>query len=247
MISKIHLSLRREPTYPPSQSNRTSGMRSGVSVVTSSMAASLCARVHVRRALRGFERRASCRAASSSGRQDISKSVGDVLDTNPSPPLRCYYSDWAVVTLPDKHRFPMDKYRATRLVLENDQSLAGRVEFLRSPTANLEDVLAVHDSDYVQRVMTCTLSDKEARAIGFPMQNPEQVTRSFASTGGTIQAMHDVLKEVCRGDGADDDLSAFDSTKPKIKVAAQIAGGTHHAFHDSGEVSLPTTCCPWHL
>jgi acetoin utilization deacetylase AcuC-like enzyme len=135
----------------------------------------------------------------------------------------------------------MDKYRATRLVLEGDASLFGRVTMVRSPTARLEDVLSVHCAEYVTRVSTCTLSEKEERAIGFPMRNQEQVTRSFASTGGTIAAMHDVLIGV--DDIRDDDDDATNASVPlinskkpfRLKVACQIAGGTHHAFHDSGE------------
>ena len=135
----------------------------------------------------------------------------------------------------------MDKYRATRLVLEGDASLFGRVTMVRSPTARLEDVLSVHCAEYVTRVSTCTLSEKEELAIGFPMRNQEQVTRSFASTGGTIAAMHDVLIGV--DDIRDDDDEATNASVPlinskkpfRLKVACQIAGGTHHAFHDSGE------------
>ena len=49
------------------------------------------------------------------------------------PPLRTYYADWAEVILPDGHRFPMEKYSATRLVLEADPSLRGKMELLPSP------------------------------------------------------------------------------------------------------------------
>jgi acetoin utilization deacetylase AcuC-like enzyme len=191
--------------------------------MASSLAAALRATARAGSAARGLERRASCRAASSSGRSARSASTEPPTVPAPAPPLRLYYSDWAKVNLPDKHRFPMDKYRATRLLLEADLSLRGRVEMVRSPEASLEDVLRVHDREYVSRVMRCALTEKEARAIGFPMQNPEQVTRSFASTGGTIAATRDVLR-------------SLDGDEPHAnKVAAQIAGGTHHAFADSGE------------
>lgn len=68
------------------------------------------------------------------------------------------------------------------------------------------------------RVLGCALTEKEGRAIGFPMMNPSQVTRSLASTGGTVAATHDVLRP-----------------GTTAKCAAQIAGGTHHAFRDKGE------------
>ena len=179
------------------------------------------------------------------------------------PPLRTYYADWAEVILPEGHRFPMEKYQATRLVLEQDKSLSDIMELVPSPVrrhvpfqrgtatctferpprrpplsrsrtsrhdltapsitkppqkASLIDVLAVHEEGYVTRVLGCALTEKEGRAIGFPMMNPSQVTRSLASTGGTVAATHDVLRP---GTAA--------------KCAAQIAGGTHHAFRDKGE------------
>jgi acetoin utilization deacetylase AcuC-like enzyme len=224
-------------------------MRAGVGFAASSVAAALRASARARNAARSLERRASCRAVSSSGRGvvDSCDSREDASRVSPSdrsfPPLRCYYSDWAVVTLPDKHRFPMDKYRATRALLEEDLSLKGRVEMVRSPLANLEDVLLVHDREYVRRVRTMTLSEKEARAIGFPMQNPEQVTRSLASTGGTIAATHDVMRGYVEADASmeaslESDASAKNKGrdgKAYGRVAAQIAGGTHHAFADKGE------------
>ena len=49
------------------------------------------------------------------------------------PPMRTYFADWAEVILPDGHRFPMEKYKATRLKLEADRSLAGKMELLPSP------------------------------------------------------------------------------------------------------------------
>jgi hypothetical protein len=52
-----------------------------------------------------------------------------------NPALRTYYADWAEVQLPDKHRFPMEKYKATRLALQGDLSLAGKMEFLPSPVS----------------------------------------------------------------------------------------------------------------
>jgi hypothetical protein len=100
----------------------------------------------------------------------------------------------------------MEKYAATRMKLEADISLHGKMELVPSPVrsvyekcftlytsphlldrlphfharvyipcaqrAELVDVLAVHEGGYVSRVMECGLTDKEARAIGFPMVGP---------------------------------------------------------------------------
>ena len=163
-------------------------------------------------------RRTVCAAADAEG--GAAESPSEDARTVPArpPPLRTYYADWAEVMLPDGHRFPMEKYQATRMVLEEDKSLTDIMELVPSPKASLIDVLAVHEEGYVTRVLGCALTEKEGRAIGFPMMNPSQVTRSLASTGGTVAATHDVLR-----------------AGTTAKCAAQIAGGTHHAFRDKGE------------
>ena len=65
---------------------------------------------------------------------------------------------------------------------------------VESPLVQLDDVLAVHEAGYVERVLACDLTELEARTIGFPMK-PEQVQRSLASTGGTVAATHAVMRD----------------------------------------------------
>ena len=170
-----------------------------------------CARRDVR------ARALSSATASTSGRDDAQHESSVSSSASSVTPLRVYHADWVEVKLPEGHRFPMDKYKATRLALESDASLAGKMEIFASPEAPLDDILAVHEEGYVRRVLDCALTEKETRAIGFPMQHAN-VVRSLASTGGTLAAMHDVMR-----DGS-----------PHL-AAAQIAGGTHHAFADRGE------------
>ena len=81
-----------------------------------------------------------------------------------------------------------------------DASLAGRLRLLPSPLARLEDVLRVHCPDYVQRVMSGTLSVEEQRLVGFPYSD-KHVQRSFASTGARLcshaRAARFELRERC--------------------------------------------------
>ncbi|MEO7402071.1 MAG: histone deacetylase, partial [Burkholderiales bacterium] len=70
-----------------------------------------------------------------------------------------------------------------------------------------------HDIDYVQRVEAGSLSRAEQQAIGFPW-SPQMVERSRRSTGATIAACRSALV---------------------AGTAANLAGGTHHAFRDRGE------------
>jgi acetoin utilization deacetylase AcuC-like enzyme len=111
----------------------------------------------------------------------------------------------------------MHKYRTTRLQLEEDASLRGRLDLRPSPLVALADVLRVHCPLYVDRVLTGALSAEEQRTVGFPWSEAH-VQRSLASTGGTVAAMHLVLG----------------SSTPH-RCALQLAGGTHHAFRDHGE------------
>jgi acetoin utilization deacetylase AcuC-like enzyme len=71
----------------------------------------------------------------------------------------------------------------------------------------------VHTREYLQKVMAGTLSEVEIRRIGFPW-SPTLVERSRRSVGGTVECARAAL-----ADG----------------VAANLSGGTHHAFPDRGE------------
>lgn len=122
-----------------------------------------------------------------------------------------FYCDRFVLPLPDGHRFPMDKYRRLRERLE----ATGRddVRLLSPPAATDGQLLLVHDAGYWERVKAGTLSRKEVLRSGFPW-SPMLVQRSRRSTGATIAACRSALR-----DG----------------FAANLAGGTHHAFADAAE------------
>ncbi|MEJ2539652.1 MAG: histone deacetylase [Gemmatimonadota bacterium] len=79
--------------------------------------------------------------------------------------------------------------------------------------ASDEALLRVHTPSYLQAVVGGTLSREAVRRIGFPW-SPELVERSRRSVGGTLAAVEAALAE---------------------GVAANLAGGTHHAFPAHGE------------
>jgi len=87
------------------------------------------------------------------------------------------------------------------------------VELLPAEPASDDQLRLVHQTEYVNKVITGRLSDKELRRIGFPW-SPDLVTRSRYSVGGTICTCRAALQ-----DG----------------FAANLAGGTHHAYPDHGE------------
>lgn len=132
--------------------------------------------------------------------------------------MLAFYADRFVLPLPPGHRFPMDKYARVR-----QQCLARgvlRTADLREPDAAAwADLALVHGAEYLQQVQTGTLSSRAQRRIGFPW-SPEMVERSRRSVGATLAAARAALAEAAkRGWG----------------VAANLAGGTHHAFADHGE------------
>lgn len=113
------------------------------------------------------------------------------------------------VALPEGHRFPIAKYALLRAAVEA-QGLADVSE----PEAASEAVLTrVHDGAYVGGLRDGSLGDAAWRRLGFPW-SPSLVARSLRAVGGTCQAARAALE---RG------------------VAANLAGGTHHAFRDHGE------------
>ena len=126
--------------------------------------------------------------------------------------MKLYYSDHITLPLPDGHRFPMPKY----MLLHRRVREAGLVpsENLReAPSASDEDILRVHLPEYWAKVVQGTLTEKETRRIGFPW-SPGLVERTRRSVGGTIAACWSALEE---------------------GFAANLAGGTHHAYPDHGE------------
>jgi acetoin utilization deacetylase AcuC-like enzyme len=122
--------------------------------------------------------------------------------------MQAFYSDQFVLPLPEGHRFPMAKYRLLR---ERLTAVAGLR--LREAVAATDGELALaHTPAYVSAVIEGTLGPAQQREIGFPW-SPWMVERSRRSVGATIAAARAALTE---------------------GVAANLAGGTHHANADRG-------------
>ena len=126
--------------------------------------------------------------------------------------MKVFYSDHFVLPLPEGHRFPMVKYSMLReRVAATGICAPGE---LRAPRAvSNKEILRSHERGYLRRVVTGTLTGKEVRRIGFPWSE-RMVERSQRASGGTLGACFAALE-----DG----------------FAANLAGGTHHAFADRGE------------
>jgi acetoin utilization deacetylase AcuC-like enzyme len=126
--------------------------------------------------------------------------------------MKVFYSDHFVLPLPEGHRFPMAKYSMLRERVAAN-GICGPGE-LRTPRAVTdEEILRAHAPGYLERVVSGSLTDKEIRRIGFPWSE-RMVERSRRASGGTLGACLAALEE---------------------GFAANLAGGTHHAFSDRGE------------
>jgi acetoin utilization deacetylase AcuC-like enzyme len=126
--------------------------------------------------------------------------------------MKIFYSDHFVLPLPDGHRFPMVKYSMLRERVARD-GICGQGELLTPRAATDQEILRAHDTDYLERLVSGKLTEKEMRRIGFPWSE-KMVERSRRASGGTLGACFAALEE---------------------GFAANLAGGTHHAFSDRGE------------
>lgn len=100
-----------------------------------------------------------------------------------------------------------------QLLYDKVCQLEGLELVVPAPVA-IDDLLRVHQADYVRRALDGRLDKMELRRLGFPW-SPQLVQRSLCSVGATVEA-------------------AFWAWEHK-GVAVNLAGGTHHAFADRGE------------
>ena len=122
--------------------------------------------------------------------------------------MKAYYTDHFVLPLPAGHRFPMEKYSRLRDLVGTLEN----IELCEAPPASDTQILYAHDPAYLIRVIEGKLSTQEQREIGFPWST-KMVERSRRSAGATVAAAKTALRE---------------------GIAANLAGGTHHAYRDSG-------------
>lgn len=124
--------------------------------------------------------------------------------------MQVFYADHFVLPLPPGHRFPMGKYR--RLRERVAQAPAGWFDAREAVPASDGELALAHSPSYVSGVVEGLLEPAHQREIGFPW-TPQMVERSRRSVGATIAAGRAALAE---------------------GVAANLAGGTHHASADRG-------------
>ncbi|BAO54934.1 histone deacetylase/AcuC/AphA family protein [Nonlabens marinus S1-08] len=115
--------------------------------------------------------------------------------------------------MPEGHRFPMIKYELLPQQLLHE-GIARQADFFEpSKLCSDEDVLRVHNGEYLESLKNLTLDKRAARKLGFPLSG-QLVERELRIAQGTIEGCLKAMQH---------------------KVAMNIAGGTHHAYTDHGE------------
>ena len=122
--------------------------------------------------------------------------------------MKAFYTDHFVLPLPDGHRFPMEKYARLRDLV----GTLAEVELIEAPIASDTQILYAHDPNYLVKVIKGKLNPQELKEIGFPWSE-KMVERSRRSAGATVAASKTALEE---------------------GIAANLAGGTHHAYRNRG-------------
>ncbi len=125
--------------------------------------------------------------------------------------MRAFHADAFVLPLPPGHSFPMGKYRLLREAAE--ASMPG-VRVTEAPPASDGELALAHEPAWIHAVATGTTTAAQQREIGFPWSE-RMVERSRRSVGATIAAARTALFE-------------------REGVAANLAGGTHHAYAHKG-------------
>jgi acetoin utilization deacetylase AcuC-like enzyme len=125
--------------------------------------------------------------------------------------MYAHYADHFVLPLPEGHRFPMGKYEKLRARVAAE---CPGIQLVQAQPASDGELALAHSPGYIDAVTQGHLSSAQQREIGFPW-SARMVERARRSVGATIQAARRALI-----DGE--------------RIAANLAGGTHHASADRG-------------
>ena len=126
--------------------------------------------------------------------------------------LKIAYSSIYRHSLPEGHRFPMEKYELLPGQLLHE-GIVKDENFFEPKPIDEKWILNTHTAEYWNKLQHLTLTKAEVRATGFPLSK-DLVQREITILNGSVQAAEFAIK---------------------YGIAMNIAGGTHHAFADRGE------------
>ncbi len=126
--------------------------------------------------------------------------------------MKCVYHPAYQVALPAGHPFPISKYPLLKDLISAEGLIADG-DLLAPEPLGLDTAALVHTPEYLAQLDGPGLSAAEQRRLGMPWSQALWA-RSRLAAGGTLLAARTALIE---------------------GTAANLAGGTHHAFPDHGE------------
>jgi acetoin utilization deacetylase AcuC-like enzyme len=116
------------------------------------------------------------------------------------------------VPLAPSHPFPMSKYPLLKGLLLGE-GIITQDDLMQPEPLDMSALERIHTREYLARLTSSSLSAAEIRRLGLPWSEALW-TRSTLAAAGTLLAARIALRE---------------------GMAANLAGGTHHAFADHGE------------
>ena len=123
-----------------------------------------------------------------------------------------YHSIYTDGIHPDA-RFPRDRY--TKLVEKLLYSkFAPNIDIRTPEKISRQNLLLAHDENYVDKFLNGELDEKQIKRIGLTPWTPEIIPRTLTLMGGAVSALEYVIEN-----GG---------------IAANLAGGTHHAHREFG-------------
>ncbi len=114
-----------------------------------------------------------------------------------------------VAKIDDDHKFPIKKFGELANYLINRKIVS---KFYEPIPCSMETLKEAHSEKYILNIKNKSLSEKDIKKIGFPL-NDSVIKRSFIATGGTVLASKLAIN---------------------YGLACNTAGGSHHANFDGG-------------
>ncbi|ASK79858.1 histone deacetylase [Paraphotobacterium marinum] len=121
-----------------------------------------------------------------------------------------YHEIYSQLELPEKHRYPILKYKFLYESLLSQFSQ--NIKIFHPNSVSLKKVFRVHDLEYINQLINNKLSLSKMRRIGFPWSE-QLIKRTLLSTGGTC-----LTAEIAINHG----------------VGIHCSGGYHHAHSSFG-------------
>ena len=121
-----------------------------------------------------------------------------------------YHPLYSDLILPERHRFPIQKYKLLKTEIENLGVSA--IHFQEPKKVTASQLALCHSQRYIDDFLNGILSDKAIKKMGFPYSQ-QLVERTLLSIGGSIRAAE----------------AAFSHD-----LTFNLSGGYHHAYSDFG-------------